>query len=64
MTLKSYDYNLTKVVEALETDPVPKHSSKKRIYTIDDDYIDFKNTVNLEFLKEVSIKLELYIFIF
>lgn len=64
MTLQDFKYNLTKTVEALETDPSPKTMKKMRRFECDAKYVNFKNTTNISFLKEVSMKLDLNRFFF
>lgn len=59
MTLQTYDHNLTKSVAALEIDPSPKTMKKMRRFACDAVYVNFKNTTDLSFLTEVSMKLDL-----
>lgn len=62
-TLQANNFNLTKTVEALETDQNLRKLKKKRnVIVINESENNFKCTENLEFLKEVSIAHDLNVF--
>lgn len=58
MTLQDFDYNLTNTVAALDIDLAQKKMKKMRIFPTETKYVTFKNTTNISFLQEVSMKLD------
>jgi len=50
-------YNLTNTVESLQADPTPVYLKTKRKSLSNRLMVNYKTTENIEFLKEVIIKL-------